>query len=53
MLAVTINVGVADNHDQINQNPDTAAAKGKEHNYTGDCVASVEPMDAPSSHKNA
>ena len=53
MLTVTINVGVADNHDQIDKNPNPASSQSKEHDDAGDSVAGVEPVDAPCSHKNA
>ncbi len=53
MLAVAVNVGVAGNHDNVDQSPDPAASEGQEHDDAGYRVASVESVNAKTSENNA
>lgn len=45
MLSVPVNIGVAGDHDDVDQGPDAAAAEGQEHNDAGGGVAGVESVD--------
>ena len=45
MLSVPVNIGVAGDHDDVDQGPDAAAAEGQEHDDAGGGVAGVESVD--------
>lgn len=45
MLSVPVNIGVAGDHDDVDQDPDAAAAEGQEHDDAGGGVAGVESVD--------
>jgi len=44
-LSVPVNIGVAGDHDDVDQDPDAAAAEGQEHDDAGGGVAGVESVD--------
>lgn len=45
MLSVPVNIGVAGDHDDVDQDPDAAAAESQEHDDAGGGVAGVESVD--------
>lgn len=53
MLSVPVNMGVAGDHDDVDQGPDAAAAEGQEHNDAGGRVPGVESVYTQSAKHDA
>ena len=53
MLSVPVNIGVAGDHDDVDQGPDAAAAEGQEHGDAGRGPVGVEPVDPEPSEEEA